>query len=35
VSREELRNCEKMLGQDLEIFTQELLEGLSKYAGEF
>jgi lysyl-tRNA synthetase, class II len=35
VSREELRNCEKMLGQDLEIFTQELLEGLSQYASEF
>ncbi len=35
VSREEIKNCEKMLGKNFEEFVEELLEGLKEYANEF
>jgi predicted hydrolase (HD superfamily) len=35
VNREELKNCEKMLGKNFEVFVEELLEGLKECASEF
>lgn len=35
VSREEVRNCEKMLEKDFEAFVEDVLEGLKEYASKF